>query len=394
MIKILFVEDDAVVLANLRHALTSMKRDWDMRFASSAEEALMIMSERPFDVLVSDLTMPGITGMELLSLTQYLHPRIVRVLLSEAGEDVSVVRGARVAHRILRKPCSPEELSIAILRAFELEQKLNDSDLQEMINGVGELPSPPQIVLELNDLLGRPDSSINEISEIIGSDVAMTAKLLQVVNSAYFGLTHHIVEVREAVAYLGLDAVRSLTVAMELLNTLSTGSPLVQSAIDEIHEHSLTVAHIARELVVDRVKANEAFVSALLHDVGLLVVATQSPEKFLELRVQAMRSNLPLTEVELEVVGAHHADIGAYLLDLWGLPYEIVEAVARHHDAADVPTTGLDSVHALHIADVIVSGLLDQGDGAWEHEGELDPDYLERLGVNERVEALTANHGA
>jgi len=389
MIRILFVEDDALVMSNMRRVLTTMKREWDMRFAATGEEALMMMGERRFDVIVTDLSMPGITGMELLSMVQYLHPRTVRVLLSELTDDTSIARAARVAHRILRKPCDPYELSIAIERAFVLEQRLNDTDLQEVINGVGELPSPSRNVIALNDLLGHPDSTIDDIAKVISSDIGMTAKLLQTVNSAYFGLSHHIVDVHEAVAYLGLDAVRSLTVAMELLQMLNNGSPLVQTAIEEIHDHSVTVAHIARELMPDRGKANEAYVSALLHDVGLLVLAQQVPEKFLELRVQTMRCSLPMTEVELEVIGAHHADIGAYLLDLWGLPYEIVEAVARHHDALEVPTNDLDSVHALHIADAIVNGKKDIEDVSWHDSTELDEGYLERLGVRERVSAIT-----
>lgn len=395
MIRIVFVEDDPVVMSNLRRVLSVMRREWDMRFFASGEEALMHMSEKPFDVVVSDLSMPGMTGMELLSLVQYQYPRVVRVLLSEPSEAQGVVRGAGVAHRIMRKPCDPAELSMAVQRAFELEQRLCDPDLQSMISEVGTLPSPSSIVTELNDLLGRDDSTVSEVAAVVGSDVGMTAKLLQVVNSAYFGLSHPMTDVREAIAYLGLDTVRNLTVAMKMLECFDSGPALVRSAIEEIHDHSLAVAHVARELIVDRNQANQAFVAALLHDVGLLLVASEMPERFLELRVQTMRCSLPLTELETEILGAHHADIGAHLLDLWGLPYEIVEAVARHHDAVDVPATKIDAVHAVHIADAIVNKCEDADDSEWDGECDaLEPSYLERLGVAERVLRMTSSTSA
>lgn len=388
MIRILFVEDDPIVMDNMRRVLSVMRRQWDMKFFKSAEEALESMMERPFDVIVTDFDMPGMNGSELLAMAQYQFPRAVRVLMAEAGEADTSIAGAAVAHRILRKPCDPSELSFAILRAYELEQRLSDPDLQSMISEVGILPSPSQSVIALNDLLARDDANIEEIVEIVQDNVSMTAKLLQVVNSAYFSLRSPITDVRDAITYLGLDAVRNLCVAMELLKTFEEAPAMVQAIVDEIHERSVAVAHLAREIAPSRQKASAAYAAALLHDIGLLVFACQMPERFLELRVQTMRSSLALTEVELEVFGAHHADVGAHLLDLWGLPFEIIEAVARHHDAMEVPTTELDVLHAVHIAEAIVAQQ-EAGEGDWGYEGALDEEYLKSLGVNEKVVNLT-----
>ncbi len=388
MIRILFVEDDAIQMANLRRSLSIMKSEWEMRFTTSGEEALIELAEKRFDVVVTDYSMPGMNGIELLSLVQYLHPKLVRVLLSDYTEMGAAVRGAGVAHRMLRKPFDPAELAVVVMRTFELEQRLNDSDLQEVIGRIGTLPSPRGSVLRLNDLFNHEETSIDEVAEVVSSDVAMTAKLLQVVNSAYFGLNHHIADVRDAIAYLGLDAVRNVTVATEIMKSLQSGSALVQSAIEEIHEHSLTVAHIARELMPERSKATDAFVAAMLHDVGQLVIAAHMPERYLEIRVVSMRSNLCLTEVENEILGASHCDIGAHLLDLWGMPYEIVEAVARHHEAPYLATNGMEVVHAVYIADALVAAQSEPGETIWEHDGGLDPEYVERVGMTERVSAF------
>jgi len=393
MIRILFVEDDAVVMSNLRRVLSVMRGHWDMRFASSGEEALMTLADRdrPFDVVVADNKMPGMLGSELLSIIQYSHSRVVRVLLLETDETEAAIRNAGVAHRLMRKPCDPDQLLAAIERTCELEQRLNDPDLQALIGQLGSLPSPSRTVIELNDLLAQPEATAQDIAGVIESDGAMTAKLLQVVNSAYFSLSHTIADVSSAVTYLGVNAVRDLCVSMELLKSFNTGPTFVQTAIDEIHEHSLAVAHVARQLMSDRASGNEAFVAALLHDVGLLVIATQMPERFLELRVQVMRSSLSLAEVELEVIGAHHADIGAHILELWGLPSAIVEAVGRHHDAADIPCGAIDTLHALHVADAIVSGFMDPTAGAaWEQIDALEPEYLNSLGIGDTVARLIA----
>ena len=365
MIRILFIEDNAVELSNMRRVLSVMRREWDMKFFTCAEDALLSMAERPFDVVVTDYDMPGMNGIELLSLCQYQYSRAVRVLLSDSVDADGVIRSAGVAHRMLRKPCDPGELLAAIQRAYELEQRLNDPDLQSMIGEVGSLPTPSRSVVLLNDLLSRDDTTLAEVAEVVSTDINLTAKLLQIVNSAYFSLQHQISDVREAVSYLGLDAVRNLCVAVELLKEFEQPSTLVQTMVDEIHEHSLAVAYLARQVMPDRISGSDAYVAALLHDVGLLVIAQQMPDKFIELKVQSMNTDLPLTEVEMEVIGGHHSDIGALLLDLWGLPTHIVEAVARHHDASDLPATNLDIVHAVFVADAIISGRLEASEDEW-----------------------------
>jgi putative nucleotidyltransferase with HDIG domain len=388
MIRIIFVEDNAIEMSNMRRSLSVMRREWDMKFFTSAEDALIAMAERPFDVVVTDYEMGGMNGLELLALSQYQYPRAVRVLLSDAVDADGVIRSAGVAHRMLRKPCDPAELLAAIQRAYELEQRLNDPDLQSMISEVGNLPMPSRTVLQLNDLLCREETTLLQVADVVASDINLTAKLLQVVNSAYFSLAHQITDVREAVAYLGLDAVRNLCVSIEMLKEFEQPPALVESIVDEIHDHSLAVAYLARQMMPDRISGSDAYVAALLHDVGKLVIAQKMPEQFLEMHVQTMRSNLPLTEVEMEVIGGHHSDIGALLLDLWGLPTHIVEAVARHHDASLLPTTGLDIVHAVFVADAIVSGRLEASEGGWDFAHIFDDEYLKALGLTEKVETL------
>lgn len=386
--RIIFIEDNAVEMSNMRRSLSIMRREWDMKFCTSGEDALIAMSQKPFDVVVTDFAMPGMNGVELLSMVQYQYPKAVRVLLSDADDEDGVIRSANVAHRMLRKPCDPAALSAAIQRSFELEQRLNDPDLQEMISEIGALPMPSRSVMQINDLLAREETTLLQVAEVVSGDINLTAKLLQIVNSAYFSLSHEISDVREAVAYLGLDSVRNLCVAVEMMKSFDQPPALVESCVEEIHDHSLAVAYLARQMMPDRLSGADAYVAALLHDVGKLVIAQQLPEKFLEVRVTTMRSSLSTSEAEMEIVGATHSDIGALLLDLWGLPSHIVEAVARHHDASALPATDLDITHAVFVADAIVSGRLDEGEGGWDSSRVLDDEYLKSLGLAETVDSM------
>lgn len=388
MIKIFFVEDDPVVMSNMRRSLSIMRRCWDMKFFLSAEDAVLSMADNPLDVLVTDMNMPGMNGDELLALTQYQHPRVVRVLMADRNDVDATTRSAGVAHCIIAKPCDPAELGMAVQRVIEVEQRLSDPDLQSMIGEIGTLPSPSRAVTELQDLMSRDDVTVAQIAEVVGSDINMTTKLLQVVNSAFFGLNRHIGDVREAIAFLGMTSVQNLCVALELMRTFENVPVMVQSLVDELHDRALSVAHIARDMVSDRSKAGEAYVAGLLHDIGLLVIAAERPEQLLELRVQTMRTSLPLVEVEREILGAHHADIGAFLLELWGLPYEIVEAVARHHDANEIPASSVDITHAVYIADAIAQSPDFESPCDWENQARLDPAYLEAIGARERVNAF------
>lgn len=389
MIRVLFVVDDPAELLSLRHSMTKLAQEWDLKFFGTVEEALASMSERPFDVVVADMSGRSLSGSELLALVQYQHPRVVRVLLAGDGEDAAVSRSAGVANRILRKPIEASGLRISIERVFDLEQRLNDPDLQAMIGEVGDLPRPSAAVTKLNDMLASDDASIDSIASVISDDINITTKLLQIVNSAYYGLRHHIADPREAVSYLGLNAVRDVVVANEMLRAFETVSPPVQALVDELHEHAIAVAHLARELTSSKAQASEAYVAGLLHDIGLLLIASRAPDKFLELHVQTMRSSLSLREVEMEVIGAHHCDLGALLLDMWGLPSEIVEAVACHYEADTMPSTGIDATHAVHIADVVVSSRAEGDSLRWKCEGELAEDYLREMGVADRIEPIT-----
>ena len=389
MTQVLVVEDDANVTSVLRSVLHENHLNWDVRFVSNGEDALELMEHRSFDVIVTQAQLHGITGAELLSIVRFQAPMATRILMADVNAADALAAGAVQAHRVLLNPVNPRVLAEVIDRTHMLQQNLQDPELQAMISGIDFLPRPTEAVRTLNELISRPGVSALQVARTIERDPSMTAKLLSVINSAYYGLSHQVVEVSEAVAYLGLDVVRNLCISNELMRSLEGESTYTQSAVTAINEHSLTVAHVARELLSDRRAASNAYIAALLCDVGLLVLANDQPEKLLALQVHLMRSNLPITEVEMEVFGVHHAHLGAAILELWGLPENIIEAVSSHHDAHLLPGSCLDIAHAVHIAECLVSSRQEDDEEMEYNHGEvLEGDYLERLGAGEAITRL------
>ncbi len=391
MIHILLVDDELSILNDVREMLIYGDTGWNVQLAQSAERALDMLETQAFDVVIADLKMPGMDGAELLAIVRDQHPDVMRILMSGNADTTFTARLVPQAHQFLHKPCQPSHVREVVGRAWELGQRLASPDLKAALGLVGDLPRPPHSVLRLNALLDDPEADMSDVADVVEHDVALTAKLFKLVNSASYGLTREIRDVRETISYLGMNTVRNLAISVEVLRAVSALSDDNSNLVQEIHEHSVATAEIARQLVLVRDQSNEAFVAGLLHDVGLLTLVSYFPEQFKALLVAAKRSSLSPWEFEIEIVGATHADIGAYLLNLWGLPYTIVEAVARHHDAMMIPHRRMDPAHAVCIADSIVTA---QYEGALFNEKSnttLETTYLEELGVLERVAGLLAS---
>ena len=370
-----------------------------MVFALGGQAALEQLEQGPFDVIVSDMRMPGIDGATLLARAQESHPGAVRIVLSGYSEVQAALRAVPVAHQFLSKPCSADELRGVIERACGLRALLCDESIRSAVGGLRSLPSAPTAYAALTDLLRDPVASAEDVARIVERDMAMCAKVLQLVNSAFFGLGRRITSVAEAVVYLGMVAVRDVVLSVEAFRAFrdDAGDPNSAAALQR---HSLAVAGIASEIIRERgpAQAQDAFMAGMLHDIGKLVLATQRPLEFAEIVAAARAEGLPTHVVAERRHGATHAEVGAYLLGLWGLPYTVVEAVAHHHAPSRAGSHGLDVVVAVHVADALAHehvGQLAPGEGSSEASPGLAVDFLEELGVADRLpawRALAADH--
>ena len=383
-IRILFVDDEPAFLDSLKHVMRRFRGLWRVDFASSGAEALAALADEPADVVISDMRMPGVDGVALLTEVRDSYPDTIRIVLSGYGTPQDLTRAAIVAHRFLPKPFDVEQLGLLITRSCALRELTGRAEAYRAAAGATALPSRPRLYAELNQVLCDPRWGPIQVAAVIERDVAMSAKVLQLANSAFFGVGHDVTCVRDAVVYLGVETIKSLTLTAEAFGKLAPKG-IKGFSIDEFQRHAMLVARITAGILPDGRGQQEAVTAALLHDIGQLVLIADGPDRWALLNAEAQRRQLPLHEIEQELEGVTHAATGAYLLSLWGLPDCVVEAVAHHHDPGSVPGLGFDAVVAVHVADALAQELQPVA-----HEGPppgtLDDVLLDRLALRPRLD--------
>ena len=388
MKNLLFVDDEPRVLQGLQRQLHVMRDEWQMDFVESGHKALEFLARSPTDVLVTDRMMPGMDGAELLTAVRRRYPNTVRLVLSGHADREAVLRLVGPAHQYLSKPCNAEELRAAIARALAMRDLLANEQLKQLACRIDSLPSLPASHSQLTGELRKPEPSVERVAEIIARDIGMTTKILQLVNSAFFGLAQPASNVVDAVMYLGLATIRALVLSTQVFSQFDQAT-IKAFSIDGIAQHCWMTGVMARRIAEieqrDSKISDQCFLAGLLHDLGYLILAAGLPKQYHQLLQVARDSNRPVWEVEQAELSASHAEIGAYLLGLWGLPTPVIEAVALHHRPAAATFHGFSPVVAVHVADAFAHGLspvLPEQAGV-----EIDLLYLTSLGLDGRLDA-------
>jgi putative nucleotidyltransferase with HDIG domain len=375
--RVLFVDDEPMVLEALRNAMRGKRKEWDMVFKRGGAAALLELERAPVDVIVSDMRMPEMDGAEFLSKASKLCPGATRIVLSGHMEESSLARAAITAHRYLTKPCTNELLCGAIARSLELRALLQNEHIRASVGGIESLPSVPSVYRALSEALLSERASPELIAKIVEKDVGISAKLLQLVNSAFFGLPRKTTSLLQAVRYLGLSTIRSLVLSHSVFAQLGEGNPALA---EQGHEHALRCARIARQLLNGGAEAELAFTAGLLHDVGSLVLASRMPAEYAQICQYAEDAGVPIHIVETERLGVSHAQVGAYLLGLWGLPHEVLDIVAFHH-APWVTSPPIDAASAVRLAEAISLEVTSDRRFAVAHAEPLPDGWVEQAGV-------------
>lgn len=349
MKRILFVDDEPLMLDGLRDLFRKQRREWDMVFAPGGPEGIAALGGAPFDVIVSDMRMPDADGNAVLKAARDRQPAAARVILSgHAGREAELA-ALTVAHQFLGKPCEPDILRGIIERACALPALLASDRLRQLVGGLGRLPSPPKLYWDLTRATARPEVTMQELAGLVEQDPAMTAKVLQLVNSAVYGSSRHHASVQQALLYLGTQRLKALAVTAQVF--LAGEASARGLNLEAQQRHAANVATLAQQFVADPARAEVVFTAALLHEIGTIVLAVSAPDEMKEVSRLCQATGALPYEVEQDVLGTTHGEAGAYLLALWGLPLEIVEAAQHHHHPERAPT---DIVVAVHAADALL----------------------------------------
>jgi HD-like signal output (HDOD) protein len=384
---LLFVDDEPKVLQGLQRQLRPMRHDWSMHFVESGDKALDLMRTTPVDVVVSDMRMPGMDGAQLLTEVSKHYPNAVRIILSGHAEREAVLRLVGPAHQYLSKPCDGEELRGAITRAFSLRDLLSNEQLKQLATRVNCLPSLPSLHAQLTEEMRKEDPSMEKIGEIISRDIGMASKVLQLVNSAFFGLPQPINSPAEAATYLGLTTVRALLLVAHVFSQFDERHANGFS-LDALAGHCWRTGHKARRLAKAERQGEktleQCFLAGLLHDIGRLILVTGMPAEYSHVVETAREQKIPLWQAEQARFGTSHAEVGAYLLGLWRLPNPVIEAVAYHHRPAHCAIKGFAPLTAVHVADALTH---ERSDKASDEPGtQLDLAHLEGIGFVDRLD--------
>ncbi|HOJ53129.1 MAG TPA: response regulator [Phycisphaerae bacterium] len=391
--RILFVDDEPHVLEGLRRILRRYRDRWEMEFVSSGPEALALMEASPFNVIVTDMMLPGMDGAELLERVVERYPGTARIALSGHADEQASARALRVAHRYLAKPTDAQALEQAVAEACNAQKIVSDERVRALVGLCGSLPSAPDLYMQIMRAAESQTADAQQIGEIISQDMAMAAKLLQMVNSAFFGIARRVSSIERAVALLGIMRIKALVLQEHIFREYVPPADLTDVPIDSLWRHALAVAEMARMLsraegqTGDR--PDQAFTAGLMHDIGWLVLAARQFDQLNRVLKIARQERRAVHEVEKEILGLTHADIGSYLLHLWGLPSRIVEAVELHHRPSDTSYDGVCALTVVHVADVLVCQTVPSLHGpdvdVWTQE--VDTLYLDRIQLAHRLDA-------
>lgn len=384
--RILFVDDEPNILAGLKRMLRSMRKEFDLHFAENAKEALKIMESTEFDVVVSDMRMPGMDGAQLLTEIQERHPYAIRIMLTGQADEDSIMRTVGVVHQFLAKPCEPDHLKGILQRASGLHELISQPAVKKIVSGIDTLPSIPEVYDKLRRAMTNPEVTIADISAIIEEDMGMSAKVLQLVNSAFFGLFQTVESPARAVSLLGIDTVKGLVLGVGAFSEITASSKIFPA--QSLWNHSMAVGGCAKTIALaetdDKILIDNCFIAGLLHDIGKLVLLSKMIDKYEEAVLLASEKNIRLRMAEKEIFEAVHGDVGAYLMGLWGMPGAVVEGIGFHHRLDNYPDMNFSPAVAVHVANTLYYEVHpDEVLGAYP---EMDKKQLQAMGFEDKIE--------
>jgi HD-like signal output (HDOD) protein len=279
-----------------------------------------------------------------------------------------------------------------------------------MVAHVGALPSVPATLTSLDRALSDEDCSLGQVADIMSADVGMVAKVLQLVNSSFFGLRTEIHDLRHALAYLGVETLRDFAMAGAAVRVFKPSEIITDGWLATFNAHSMAVADTASQLVRTSVAQCEASIAGMLHSIGELVVAERAPEKLLAISTDVSAGCSP-DAAETRHIGTTYPVVGGYLLSQWGMGYNVIEAITCQREVWTGPPRGPALGDVIRMADYLVgsreaarhqdaaeaSGTAGPGSGLGgdvksagvcqtSTQIECDEDYQERVGMLRAVQ--------
>lgn len=381
--KVLFVDGESGALRELSDQFAARSLAWEPLYCVGGLAALNLLHRSPCAAVVTDLRLPDMSGEQLLDHVAREHPEVHRVVLADLGDLQALLHCVGNVNQFLILPCEMERLLIVLERAVTFSLWLPSQSLRELLGRLPQLPSPAAHYTRVVQELQADPPALEKVGGLIAQDPAMTARVLQLANSAAYGLPTEDVDPVATVRELGLANVKSLLLLAHTYSNF-TKQDAAGFSVTELWQHSYAVARRAAELarLAGALPAvvQESATAGLLHDLGKLALFANLPEHGRRVCDLVKSRNLPWWQAEQEVFGATHGEVGGWLLGLWGLPVSVVEAVALHHHPARFMNRGFCPLTAVHLANAFVRAG-DRGAAL----AAVDAEYVRGLGLWEKL---------
>ncbi len=388
---LLFVDNDVRLLDTMRDMLQPMQAEWDLLFCNNVATALGWVEERAVDIVVADGRLALLEGRHLLHYVRALSPHTVRFVLAAETDKNALADTLALGHQFLARPCQSQQLIQAIQRTSLICTVTGNPVLQQIVTNIGVLPMLPSAQAEIMRVVQSSTVSMKQVSAVIAQDLAISVEVLRLVNSAYFNLRQQVTDLQQAVILLGLDTVRALVQAVTVFSVLE--SEKTRNLRQDLYGHMLDVSQRARLMIrhlsTDRTTIDNAILAGMVHDIGKLIFCTYFAQDYFPTMALARSAKMSLHQAERQIFGVSHAELGAYLLGLWGFNEEIIIAVGFHHEPGVYGNADCHALTVLHAANYMHH---QERTPAVVHP--LDRDYLAKTDHGQRLVPAQAGYAA
>lgn len=381
---ILFVDDNDNVIQGLKRQLRPFRGEWQLYFAHNAEAALAVMEKQPIDLIVSDMLMPDMRGEELLQQIKQLYPATIRIIFSGYSDEITLKKALEVAHQYFCKPCNIDTLRESISQIFQIQATINNPRVIQSIGDPSQLPSLPEIYQAINAAIARETTTIAELADIFARDMVLSARLLQLVNSPYFGVRQRISNLNEAINMVGINMLNNLVLSIHIKHAFPITDPKMLIYMEYLWQDAWRVASLAKQISLAEQqpedRPDQAYLGGLLHNMGLLVFLSRSGEQLQKFVQEVKNTDTPISELEKQIFGFTRCEAAAYLLSLWKIPPRIIESVLLHTNPNESDYDGMNALTAVHAATFLLNPAEDRIFCI-----KLDNDYLQRIHKPQRL---------
>lgn len=385
---ILFVDDNDNVIQGLKRQLRPYRDEWRLFFAHNAEAALALMEQQPMDLIISDMLMPDIRGEELLQTVKQLYPATIRILFSGYSDETTLRKALEVAHQYFSKPCKIETLRESISQIFQIQKTIANPRIIQSIGDPSQLPSLPKIYHDINAAIASETATLAELADIFALDMVLSARLLQPVNSPYFGIRQQVASISEAIGMVGINMLNNLVLSLYIKAAFPVTQPKMLAYMEFLWQDAWQVASLAKLIAQaegqPEYKPDQAYLGGLLHNMGLLVFMSRSSNRVQQFMHQLNTTDTPASKLERQIFGFTRYEAAAYLLSLWKIPPGIIESVLLHATPHISDDDGMNTLAAVHAAACLVQPTVHiECDRLFEIS--IDQAYLQRIQKSQRL---------